>query len=76
MDHYREDERADALYDVRTTVRLHNDIEIHDDSLVILVVRRTSHLLLRFDIFRNLQVTPQAYTLDKQPILEAPPTLG
>jgi len=49
VEHYREDERADTLNDVRTAVRLYNNIEVHDYPFVILVVRRTSHLLHKFN---------------------------
>jgi len=42
---YREDESADALDDVGTVVGLDDDVEVHDDPLVVFVVARTSHLL-------------------------------
>ena len=45
MKSYREDEGADTLNDVGTVVRLDDDVEVHDDSLVVLVVAGPSHLL-------------------------------
>ena len=42
---YREDESADALNDVRTVVRLDDDVQVHYDPLVVLVIAATSHLL-------------------------------
>ena len=42
---YRRDKGADTLDDEGTVVRLDDDVQVHDDSLVLVTVTGATHLL-------------------------------